>query len=322
MFFQKARIGFNNWWRYLAAIFAVFIGYNVGQLPLFLAINREISENPDVDTEVLQEFMANPDFSLVNINPNMGFTLLLLMFVGALTAFFFIFKPLHQREFRSLITPSSRINWNKIFFGFGLWLALSLCVELVAYFMDPGHYIFKFKFNTFIPLVLISLLILPIQTSTEELLFRGYLMQGFGNAKWLKISGKNYKFVPLIITSVLFGLIHSMNPEIKEFGFGIMQSYYVSAGLVLGIMTIMDDGLELALGVHAATNFTGAVFVGYEGAAIQTDSLFLTTELNPHLMLIGFIFISILFLLICKNKYKWSSFNKLYSEIEDPPEIV
>ena len=102
-----------------------------------------------------------------------------------------------------------------------------------------------------------------------------------------------------------------------------MQSYYISAGLVLGILTIMDDGLELALGVHAATNFTGAVFVGYEGAAIQTDSLFLTNELNPTFMLIGFVIVSIIFLIVCKYKYGWSGFNKILEKVEpQEPEII
>ena len=323
MFFQKAQAGLNHWWRYLVVLVVIFAGYIIGQIPLFLAIGRSVAENPDLSSTALEQFSQDADFSVFNINKNMGFTLLLVMFLGAFAAFYFIFKPLHQREFRTLITPSSMVNWSKIFFGFGIWLALSLGLESVAYFMDPGNYSFQFKINTFIPLLLLSLLFLPVQTSTEEFLFRGYLMQGIGNSSFMRKLGLNHKLVPLIITSLLFGLVHSMNPEIKEFGFGLMQSYYISAGLVLGILTIMDDGLELALGVHAATNFTGAVFVGYEGAAIQTDSLFLTNELNPTFMLIGFVIVSIIFLLVCKYKYGWSGFNKILEKVEpQEPEII
>ncbi len=322
MFFQKAMQGHNHWWRYIIVILVVLAGYMIGQIPLFLAIGRAIAEDSQLTSEALETFASDADFSIFNINNNMGFTLLLMMFLGAFTAFYFIFKPLHQREFRTLVTPNSRVDWGKIFFGFGLWLALSLGLEVVAYLMQPDHYSFQFKINTFIPLVIISVLLLPIQTSTEEFIFRGYLMQGIGNSSLLSKLGVNSKITALVVTSLLFGLVHSMNPEIQEFGFGIMQSYYISAGLVLGIMTLMDDGLELALGVHAATNFTGAVFVGYDGAAIQTDALFKTNELNPQFMLIGFILIAIIFLTLCKFRYKWVGFGKLASKIEKPTTVV
>lgn len=316
MFFEKAREGYNHWWRYLVGILAVFAGYAIGQIPLILAITRSISDDPNLDQEDFESFFESSDFSIFGINNNMGFTLLLIMFLGAFAALYFVFKPLHQREFRTLITSASRINWSKILFGFGTWLALSLILEVALYFVKPDNYIFQFHWNTFIPLLLLSIFLLPIQTSTEEFIFRSYLMQGLGNATWLRKIGLNIRLIPLIVTSVLFGLVHSMNPEIHEFGFGIMQTYYISAGLVLGIMTLMDDSLELALGVHAATNFVGAVFVGYDGAAIQTDSLFKTQELNPTLMLIGFIIMAILFLLLCKYRFNWTGFGKLLRHIE------
>ncbi len=389
MFFRKAFNGFNDWWRYVIALIAIILGYTVGQIPLFLALSRSSDENSESTGNTLNQFADEPNFEVFGINSNMGFALLLIMFVAALTAFFFAFKPLHQREFKTLITPKSRMNWSKIFFAFFTWLGLALLMEAVAYFISPEYYSISFKFNMFIPLVILSVLLLPVQTSMEELIFRGYLLQGIGTMKlkqiiplilsfglafgsskligkasqqWDGISdidsipsilaflcgilalgisykllsllffrfgsspdsllNKNYKVVPLIITAILFGLMHAMNPEIEKFGFGIMQLYYISAGLVLGIMTIMDDGLELALGVHAATNFAGAVFVGYDGAAIQTDSILKTSNLNPTFMVIGFIVISIIFLIILKYKYKWGSFNKIITPINQTKNIV
>lgn len=316
MFFQKAQEGNNQVWRYVIVMLAIIAGYIIGQLPMLLAIWRSISENPELSMSALEDFGNDGDFSRFGINKNMGLTLLLMMFLGAFAVLFFIIKPVHQREFRTLITPSSRINWSRIFFGFFTWLTISLAIEAVAYGLSPSDYILQFNLSSFIPLLIIAVLLLPIQTSTEEFIFRGYLMQGIANSSILRKRNLNYKFTALIITSLLFGLVHSMNPEIQEFGFGIMQSYYVSAGLFLGILTIMDDGLELALGVHAATNFTGAVFVGYQGAAIQTDAIFVTKSLNPNYMLIAFILMAVLFLLICKKKFGWSAFSKIFEKVE------
>ena len=194
MFFQKAQVGFNHWWRYAIVLLAIMGGYVVGQIPLFLAIGRAQAEDDSVAADALAEFQNNPDFTLFGINNNMGLTLLLVTFLGAFTAFYFIFKPLHQREFRSIVTPSSRVNWSKILFGFFLWLGLSLVVEMLAYFLSPEDYIFQFKINTFIPLVLLSIFLLPVQTSMEEFVFRGYLMQGIGNSKLLRKFNLNIVF--------------------------------------------------------------------------------------------------------------------------------
>jgi len=141
----------------------------------------------------------------------------------------------------------------------------------------------------------------------------------FRNMQW-DVPNRNYKIFPLVLTSILFGLIHSSNPEIEKFGFGTMQIYYISAGLLLGIMTIMDDGLELALGTHAATNFTGAVFVGYDGAAINTDSIMKSHALDAQLMTIAFLVMAVIFLLILKYKYNWGSFRKIFDPINKPNE--
>ncbi len=315
MFFESVFKGLNHWWRYLVVIVVAALGYIIGQLPLTFALLRSINSNPDLGLDDIQEFQSNPDFGIYGINSNMGFALLLVMFIGAFTALYFIFRPMHGRSFKTLITGAPKINWNKIFFGFGFWILLTLAFEMINYFIDPGNYTFQFQFKMFIPLLLISIFLLPVQTSLEEIFFRGYLMQGFG------LLAKN-KWVPLIITSILFGLVHSMNPEIRQFGYGTMQAYYISAGLFLGIITIMDDGLELALGVHAATNFAGSVFFGYEGAAIRTESLFTTQEINANLLTVVFLACAIVFVMTCKYLFNWGSFRQLIGPIAKPEEIV
>ena len=95
-----------------------------------------------------------------------------------------------------------------------------------------------------------------------------------------------------------------------------MQMYYLSAGLLLGIMTIMDDSLELALGVHFATNFFAATLVGFEGASLQTDTLIKAREVDPYLMLISMAVGGAIFLWIAGRKYKWKSLIKIIEPIE------
>jgi len=308
MFFNLVRRGRNELWQYILTFILVFLGYAIGQLPLTYVLMKKMDEDPNLGQSELMEFMNNPDFSSWGIDNNIGFIMLLMMFIFATIGLWFGVKFLHKRSLKDLITPNSTINYSKILWAFGVWFLLGLIFEVVMYFIVPENYAFTFNLKKFIPLLFISLLILPIQTSFEELLFRGYFLQGLGSIF------KN-RWAPLLITSVMFGAIHAMNPEIKQYGMGIMQAYYISAGLVLGIMTIMDDSLELALGVHAATNIYGALVLSYEGAAIQTDTIMRTSDMNPVHLYIVFLFCATLFLFLCSKRYDWRPWDYLFSKI-------
>jgi membrane protease YdiL (CAAX protease family) len=309
MFFQQATKGRNDFWIYLMTVFLVILAYFLGQAPMLYFIAYKIRNNPDFDDSMVDEFMANPDFSIFEISKNLGLVLLLLMFITAFLMLLALVKNLHKKNIMQLINPLRVMDWKKVFFGFGVWFAIMAIFEIAFYFMDPSSYTFSFNWDSFLVLLLISLFLLPIQTSFEELFFRGYLLQGISLAS-------DNKWIPLIITSILFGLIHAFNPEIEKYGFWTMEMYYLSAGLILGIMTIMDDCLELALGVHFATNFFASTMMGYEGAALQTDTLFTTSEVNPFMMFISMAVGGVVFLFIASKKYKWKSFKYILEPIE------
>jgi uncharacterized protein len=119
--------------------------------------------------------------------------------------------------------------------------------------------------DKFLVFLIIAVLTIPLQTSFEEYLFRGHMMQGIGLAT-------NSRLIPLIITSVMFGLMHIANPEVDKIGY-IIMIYYIGTGFFLGIITLMDEGLELALGFHAANNLIGALLVTADWTAFQTHSI-------------------------------------------------
>lgn len=299
MFFDSAKKGSNGLGWYFLTILLIFVGYALGQFSLMLVFD---------ENELLQ-FMDNPDFGAFGVDKNLGLILLLTMFIFAMIALWFGVRFLHKKRLKDLITSKENIDFAKIFWAFGMWFALGIIFEIGLYFLEPANYAFSFNIKTFIPLLLIALFILPIQTSFEEFFFRGYLMQGIGYLT-------RNRMVPIIITSILFGLVHGTNPEVAEYGLGIMMTYYIGAGLVLAIMTIMDDSLELALGVHAATNIYGALFLSYEGAAIQTDTIVRTTNMNALHLLIVFLCMSTLFLFVCGRKYNWKPYSYLFTKIE------
>ncbi len=309
MFFQSVLKSEEFPLKFLFGTFVFLIGYFIGQIPLTLALYLKMKGNSELGDDALSSFINNPNFEIFGISSNIGLILLVCMFATALAGLYIFVHYAHDFSFKTLITPFEKINFSKILFGFGFWMLLGIIFEAINYFRFSDQYAFHLEWSSFLPLVLVSLFILPIQTTAEEILFRGYIIQGVG------LISKS-RLLALILSSIAFGAIHLSNPEISKYGMGVMQTYYISAGLFLGIMTLMDDSLELAIGVHAATNIFGAVFMSYESSAIQTDSLFKTQTIDPYMVLYAFIFQAIIFLAVCKYKYAWDSFNKLISTIE------
>lgn len=154
-------------------------------------------------------------------------------------------KLVHSQSITSLTTSRKSIDWQRVFFSFALWGSITAAMTFTYVAIAPENYVLNFQLKPFLILAFLSILLIPLQSSFEEYLFRGHLMQGLG------ILAKN-RWVPLIVTSVLFGLMHLGNPEVGKLGYGIMI-YYIGTGFFLGILTLMDEGLELALGFMPPT---------------------------------------------------------------------
>ena len=309
MYFKQAKDGENEWWMYLVTVLLLLFGYGVGQLPLLWVQSYALENHSDIGTAEVDRFAQTLDFSILHIDNNLGILLMFTIFIGATLFFLLAVKFIHKKSLKGLITHNYRISWTKVFFGLVVWLALLSIFELILYFVSPETYYLKANWDKVFILLLICITVLPIQTTLEELFFRSYVMKGIGliaRSKW----------IPLIITSLLFGLVHSSNPEISKYGIVPMQLYYISAGLLLGIITIMDDGLELAIGVHAATNIYGALFVCYDGSVLQTDSIWHVTDINAWIMAVIFVVSGIIFLLLSKKIFDWAACSKLTEEIK------
>jgi uncharacterized protein len=184
--------------------------------------------------------------------------LMIMMFVTGMAGLYLVVKMIHQKQFADIVTTRATFDWKRYWVGFGIWLIIGLILEVIRMGAEPGEYTFHLDLSKWVFLVIIGLILLPIQTSFEELFFRGYLMQG------LALVSKN-RWLAMVLSTLLFAGMHGTNPEVSKYGMLPMMIYYISAGLFLALITVWDDGLELAMGVHAATNFYGAALFGYEG---------------------------------------------------------
>ena len=207
------------------------------------------------------------------------FTLILLTFPATLIAPYLGQKFLHHRSIKSLHTAASNIRWHRGLQAFLVtWIVLG-AFTAALHFSGISPVNTNFGAGKFISYSLICLLFLPLQSGTEEIIFRGYLNQGFHHLI------KN-KWIVFIITSLLFMAMHLSNPEAiagKESGLLVLtMSSYFLFGFFACLMVWMDDGLESAIGFHAANNTFAGIFVNYEGSVIPTPSLFMSTP-NPNI---------------------------------------
>ena len=208
-------------------------------------------------------------------------------------------KFIHPQSIRSLTTSRRKVDWGRVWFAFGLWGLLTLGLTGLDIWLSPGDYVWNFRWDAFWKLAVIAILLPPLQTSFEEYLFRGHMMQGLGI-----IAGN--RWVPLVVTSVLFGIMHIANPEVEKLGYGSLV-FYIGTGFFLGILTLMDEGLELALGFHAANNLVTALLVTADWTAFQTDSLYKDIS-EPGLGWDAYLPVFVVFpilLWVFARKYRW-----------------
>ena len=292
MFLEGIDSKINPFIKYVKGSLIFVFFHIIGQIPLSLYI---ISQSDIVEGVNNQQDLFN------NLPSNLTLFLVLLPFTVVLPFVYLVVTRLHNQSILSLITARNRVDYYKIFFSFMLWGSISTLMVFFDYWMSPEDFTWNFKPLTFLTLFLISIVMIPLQTSLEEIIFRGYLLQGFG------VLFKN-RWMPLLTTSTLFGLLHLWNPEIDKLGIHLIW-YYIGTGLFLGLITLMDEGLELALGFHAANNLVTALLVTASWTAFQTESLLIDNS-EPSLgveLILTLLLIYPLIVFIFAKKYKWKN---------------
>jgi len=277
----------------------------------FMIFNYVFTVNSGMDVEQ----------SMKQLIEMLGNNIVLILLLAPLAAGLFIvlgWATIVQRQsVRSLTTSRTKIDWKRVFFAFLVWGGLTVGLTLLDIYFSDGDYVLNFNLPKFAVMAVIAIILIPLQTSFEEYLFRGHMMQGLG------LLVKN-KWVPLVVTSVLFGLLHIANPEVEKLGYGIMV-YYIGTGFFLGIITLMDEGLELALGFHAANNLITALLVTADWTAFQTDSIFKDIS-DPVLgwdVLIPIFVVFPLLIFLFARKYQWKNWKeKLFGKVKEKEQFL
>jgi len=294
--------GNNHWALYFLAIGITLFCYAFAPMftfihLVFLATHggmsfEKVMENPNI--------LIDPVAS--GIDRNYIIVALCGIFIFALGGLWLGVTKLHQKTFVSIISSYEKFRAKRFWFAFAVWSAMVVLTVGIDYYLNRDDYELVFEPKGFLISIVLLLVFMPIQTGFEEVFFRGYLMQG------MALIFKN-GFIPLIITSFLFGFAHMDNPEVDKFGWEIMLPYFTGFALFLGAITLLDEGLELAFGIHLANNLVSCIFVTSNESVLRTYSVFETKTQDPMgQMVLTFIMIVLAFGILWL-RYRWKNFN-------------
>ncbi len=265
-FLDLANRGETRWTRYILTLLIIIATWTLGSGTVLLGVYGSEPEG----------------FPMDGTNPFLDFAALNLLFVTVLIGLWIGIRNAHKRSLRTLITPRDRIRWARIFQGFGLQMGLGIVFAAIDALLFPDNYNYTLDPERFYKFAILVLILTPFQTTTEELLTRSYFLQMLGHFT-------RHPIVLVILNALPFALFHLMNPEIAAYGVAPMLISYFVVGAFLALVTLKDNGAELAIGIHAANNMFAAVLVNYKGSALSTNAIFTISEVNVWSGMVAYI---------------------------------
>ena len=293
-FYLNASLGLNGWWRWgFGFVGIILIWQGIGSIPWFVAcqyLRQAHTLNFSCDGVTISGDSLVPHFVL-------SFYPFIIGIIGVWLAV----KLLHRKDLTPVVTGRASFDYNRTVYAIfiGLILYSGLFLVGVVVFQDEIRFQAP-NFWEYLTFFLFAIVLVPYQAGFEEVFFRGYILQRFmllGRSKWFLVSA----------SAVVFVLPHLLNPEPWAYG----PVPYILSLLLFGafvtVITLLDGGIELAVGYHALNNLFITLVSNTEVSAVQTPSLFVVPigkyELVPGILMEVAIYA--LAVLIFNLKYGW-----------------
>lgn len=293
MNFTNVQEGKNSWKRYVLSLVVMVVFITIAGFPYAIIGEQIVQSDGNPNTYFDEELV-----DYVGLNPLVNFTLLNSVFVFWLLGIFVAIRFVHKRKFITLITPKKHIEWKRVGFGFITFFLILSTTTLFDAIFNPGDYSLNdIQLSDFIILFLLVLVLTPIQTTCEEVFFRGYLMQFIG--KWVR----NPQILSLIAGGI-FGSLHFTNPEMSYSPIFVGADYLLT-GIIWCYISAKTNSIELSIGAHAANNMFLGWFLTMDDTVMgDIPSLFLVKNIDPLMTLMWDAFALGTFLFISLKKYK------------------
>jgi uncharacterized protein len=280
---EAARWGKYRGWRYVLGLVVILFSWLVVGTIASVLVAFALS--------------GQPDYSV--LNPFGKFLFVMAGFPFFLAGILLTVSLIHRRPIRTLITAREKINWTRVGHGFVAWFVPSCLIGgLGQYLFYPDTFSFNSDLATFALFVPLALIVTAIQTTTEELFFRGYIMQG-ASLIW-----SNRVFLA-IAPAAIFTIPHLLNPEAIAGGWlTVFFNYFLVPGLVWTVVSLVDGTTELAIGVHFANNIGGILVINAAGSAVNAPALFTISKFHATYAALSMLVAVPVFLAIAYKVFK------------------
>ena len=181
-----------------------------------------------------------------------GMAILLGNFIFATIAVGLVLQMLHGRSLGALVGPRALLLPQGLQVGRILLLVLVVLLVLPPYDMG-APLVANLAFGQWVALLPLSLVLVLIQVSAEEILFRGYLQQGLA-ARFKS------PLVWLVLPSLLFGMGHYMPQEAGDNAWLIVAGATLY-GMLMADLTARSGSLGPAIAVHFVNNVWALLIV-------------------------------------------------------------
>jgi len=227
---------------FIASVLALSIGQAIGMVMVALLFGIDVAE-------IFQDSNIIKDLGVwKNIIPTLFSFLFMLLVVWIFRKFIdrksFVSLGFQFKNYKSDFIQG--MLWGIVLIAIGfftLWIFGALTIESIE----------------FLPITFLGyILLLLVVSLNEEIMVRGYLLNN--------LSDSVNKYIALLITASLFGIMHLGNPNVSAIGF----INIILAGILLGIYYVHKQNLWFPIGIHFTWNlFQGPVF-GFEVSGINT----------------------------------------------------
>ncbi len=176
-------------------------------------------------------------------------------FAMIIVLFHALVRFIHGRGIETMMGPF-RACWNNYKRAFLYVALLSLILSLLPPFVPQSEIAHTRPFPTWLFFALLAIPAVTIQAATEEIIYRGYLMQQFA-------SYRSEKWIWMGLPSIIFGVAHYFN------GIGITDGVLLAIwatllGLCCADLTVRSGNLGAAIGLHAVNNLYALLYIGIE----------------------------------------------------------
>lgn len=255
------------WWRWALGAGLIFSGWQFTGLLLTVAAAGAFGYQID-----LLFSTDDADLALVRAQPAWSTAATILVsFIPLFVLTILAYRIILNLPIKKLFTARDKYSWKLTGVGFACMAALLVLSAGSDIALNPDSYSWSWNLGAFFPYLFIAFTLLPIQTTAEEVFFRGWIQQ------WLD-NGKRRIWSVSIIGGLVFAAPHLANPEVSGNDLLLPLISYGATGFMFAWVSFRDKSLEIAIGAHFANNLLAALFVSTEDSALPSVSLFTYPE--------------------------------------------